>query len=259
LATLLSPNLFDAGVVKSQSRSCLLNLVIFDIDGTLTDTNTVDLDCYYRALEDEFHVPRTTKLTIDHDLVTDAGFARASFRNVHGTDPDDAAIRELESKFMLYIRQSFAAVPSVVREINGAASLLERLKADRNWCVAIATGCWLESATFKLDKARLFDQSLPLATCDDSPKRSEIVSLSHQRARIRYGQQSFDRIVAVGDRPWDLHVAKMLNHAFIGVESDGVLSTLGAASVVRDSSDQEGFMKLLYSAVVPPGIKKAGR
>jgi phosphoglycolate phosphatase-like HAD superfamily hydrolase len=228
-----------------------MNLVIFDIDGTLTDTNKVDLDCYYRALEDEFQVPRTAKLAIDHDLVTDTGFAIASFRHAHGRNPDDEAIRELKLRFMFHLRQSFDAEPSVIREVKGAATMMEWLKADENWCVAIATGCWLESATFKLENAKLFDTSLPIATCDDSPRRSEIVSCAVQRSLSHYKQTSFDRIVAVGDRPWDLHVAGLLRHAFIGVESDGVLTSLGADSVVRDYSDHDTFMRLLRSAVVP--------
>ena len=190
-------------------------------------------------------MPRSVKTTIEHDLVTDTGFARASYLNVHGSEPGGAEIEELKSRFMLYIRQSFDADPTVVREIRGAASLLQLIKNDPNWSIAVATGCWYASAKFKLENAMLFDHSLPIATCDDSPRRSEIVSLAVRRALACYKQQSFDRIVTVGDRPWDLHVARMLNYAFIGVDSDSVLVSLGATSVVRDFSNPEAFMSLL--------------
>jgi len=33
-----------------------MQLVIFDIDGTLTDTNKVDADCFVRAFYEEFNI-----------------------------------------------------------------------------------------------------------------------------------------------------------------------------------------------------------
>ena len=37
----------------------ILNLVVFDIDGTLTNTRKHDLDWYLQALKDEFDVDAT--------------------------------------------------------------------------------------------------------------------------------------------------------------------------------------------------------
>jgi phosphoglycolate phosphatase-like HAD superfamily hydrolase len=228
-----------------------LNLVIFDIDGTLTDTNKIDLHCYFRALKDEFRITGSETSDVEDDLVSDIGFARASFLNTFGKEPTDADIESLKARFMRYLESSLKADPQLIREIHGAAHLLALLNDDPHWGTAIATGCWSQSALFKLEHAGLYDCHIPIATCDDAPRRSAIVSLAVRQALQYHNQQGFDRIVVVGDRPWDAHIAKMLNYPFIGVDSDSVLTSIGATSVVRDFSDPKAFMDLLEWVSVP--------
>src|ERR1041384_2813679 len=57
-----------------------MNLVMFDIDGTLTETMKIDEECFVRSLQDVFgfddidtdwsHYPRTTDSGIFHDVFT---------------------------------------------------------------------------------------------------------------------------------------------------------------------------------------------
>ncbi len=54
-----------------------MNLVIFDIDGTLTDTNAVDGECYAAAFEREFGRPVDWR-NLTHR--TDSGIAQPASR-----------------------------------------------------------------------------------------------------------------------------------------------------------------------------------
>ena len=50
-----------------------MNLVMFDIDGTLTDTNEVDKQCYVQALSEVFHVDATDTDWTQYENSTDQG------------------------------------------------------------------------------------------------------------------------------------------------------------------------------------------
>ena len=232
-------------------QEALLNLVVFDIDGTLTDTKKVDLECYLRALRDEFRVEATEKTVIEDDLVTDTGFAQTTFMHAHGVNPSESDIERLRARFMSYVEEATKVDPRLIQEIRGAAHLLALLNVNPRWEVAVATGCWEQSAIYKLRQSGLYNPSIPMATCDDAPRRSLIVSLAVRRALEDHKVERFERIVLVGDRPWDVRVATMLNYPFIGIDSDGILASVGASTVVRDYSEPNAFIDLLESVSVP--------
>jgi len=230
---------------------CSVKLLIFDIDGTLTDTNDVDLECYFRALSDEFGANNSNHTVIEDDLVTDSGFAQATYAKIHGIHPPESVMSTLKARFMRYLQTAFSEDPRRFQEIPGASHLLARLMNNAAWGVAIATGCWLQSATFKLEQLRISFRPLPTATSDDAPRKSSIVSLTIQRALQHYAQQSFSKIVFVGDRHWDLKIAEATKLGFIGRGSDGTLALSGASCTVRDYLDPDSFMHLLETVSVP--------
>jgi phosphoglycolate phosphatase-like HAD superfamily hydrolase len=228
-----------------------LNLVVFDIDGTLTDTKKSDLDWYLRALKDECDVDATESTVVEDDLVTDSGFAQALFRKARGANLPGPDLERLKTRFMSYLEEAIGSDPGLIREIGGAARLLELLKFNPLWKAAIATGCWERSAVYKLQHSGLYHAGLPMATCDDASRRSLIVTLAIGRALLAYRVTAFDRVVLVGDRPWDVRVAAMLNFPFIGINSDGELASAGASTVVPDYREADAFITLLESARVP--------
>lgn len=236
-----------------------LNLVVFDIDGTLTDTHKSDLEWYLRALKEEFDVDASERTIIEDDLVTDSGFARALFKQARGVDLSEGDIERLKARFMSYLEEAIRRDPGLIQEIPGAASLLELLELNPRWRAAIATGCWERSAEYKLRHSGLYNASRPTATCDDVPRRSLIVSIAVRRALEAYRVDQFNRIVLVGDRPWDLRVAEMLSYPFVGIDSDGVLASAGASAVVRDYRDAGAFIDLLESVSVPHNPQSAFR
>jgi phosphoglycolate phosphatase-like HAD superfamily hydrolase len=228
-----------------------LNLVVFDIDGTLTDTMKSDLDWYLRALKDEFDVDASETTVVEDDLVTDSGFARALFRKARGGDLSDADIERLKARFMSYLEEAIRLDPGLIQEIPGAAHLLDLLNVSARWRAAVATGCWERSATYKLQHSGLYRPAIPMATCEDAPRRSAIVRLAIQRGLDAYSVDQFERIVLVGDRPWDVRVAAMLRYPFIGIDSDRTLASAGAATVVQDYLEAYAFIDLLESVSVP--------
>lgn len=211
------------------------HLVIFDIDGTLTRTNDLDGRCYAQALEEGLGAP------IERDWaayrhVTDAGIAAEAFERSIGRPPDADDLARVRDRFLALLR----ATREEVFEVPGAAALVRALQGRPGVAVAIATGAWRESAVWKLRRAAVAADGIPMATGDDSPMRDDIIRLAARRAG-----GPFDRTVYVGDGPWDLAATRRLGIAFVGVAADrdpAVLRSLGAPHVLGDLRDNPAFL-----------------
>ncbi len=231
-----------------------MKLVIFDVDGTLTRTLRVDADCFVRAFADEFGISGINTDWGSYDSYTDSGIAGQIFREKLGHPPTPEENARLVDRFIALLQEEAAAEPELFQEIPGAAAALARLREDPDWKTALATGCWLPSALFKLEEAGISLDRIPLATADDSPIREEIVRLVISLSRQFYGTDRFERLVYVGDGVWDVKMSSELKIGFIGVadeEKRKPLRAEGATNFLTDFRDYTGFLKELSRATVP--------
>ncbi len=177
-----------------------MHLVMFDIDGTLTETMKADEECFVRSFNDVFgltdidtdwsHYPRSTDSGILHDV----------FKSRIGQEPTAQEV----SRFRQYFVQLLAAAASQspFAPVAGAALLLSRLAQGGSHRVSLATGGWRDSARLKMASAGMCFDDHPAATADDAMDRESIITLSRQRAAERYGE-SFACTVYVGDGVWE--------------------------------------------------------
>ena len=127
-----------------------MNLVVFDLDGTLLDTMAVDYRCFVQALKAEFDalVPDGQWGNFEH--ATDAFITAQVYRNRHGRDPSPADMNRFVRCLEVLLREQAAIGPAFFAPIPGAAALLEYLDKSPDWAVALATGCWRASARVKM-------------------------------------------------------------------------------------------------------------
>lgn len=151
-----------------------MQLVIFDIDGTLTNTNKVDADCFVRAFE-EFGIFNINQNWQDYTHSTDTGITQHVFQKNLGRLPSQEEFFKLKKCF-IYLLQQASTNPNLFSAIPGATSIINQLKI-LNYYVAIATGGWYDSAMFKLQKADIDITNAPIASADDSFSREEIIKL----------------------------------------------------------------------------------
>jgi phosphoglycolate phosphatase-like HAD superfamily hydrolase len=223
-----------------------MHLVMFDIDGTLTETMKVDEECFVRSFKDVFgftdidtdwsHYPHTTDSGIFHDV----------FTSRFGRSP---AAQEI-SRFRQHFIQLLAAASSQspFAPVAGADRLLSRLAQGGSHRVSLATGGWRDSARLKMASAGMCFDDHPAASADDALDRESIMTLSKQRAAKRYGE-SFACTVYVGDGVWDARACRSVGIPFIGVAMDDCaarLSEEGAVCVLPDFSDADLFLSSLH-------------
>lgn len=225
-------------------------LVVFDIDGTLTDTNDVDDECFRRAVVDIFALTPASVDWSQAPHITDSSLARWLCQQNRHRDASDAELARVTAHFVDLLRQELARVPARFAAMPGARHLFADLRAA-GWWVALATGGWFVSAALKLRAAGLHEPEIVVASASDALTRPEILTLACQRAAENYGQP-FARVVFVGDAPWDVRTAAELGHAFVGVGRRGAsLRQAGASIVLSDFRDREAVLRALETAEVP--------
>ena len=225
-------------------------LAIFDIDGTLTDTNGVDDDCYRAAVAEALAIDPGAYDWEQAAHITDAGI----FQWVAGELGRPAPSKTETDRAIATLGEQLVAVcerePHRFAEIPGARAALCALRAD-GWCLAIATGCWGVSARLKLRAAGIDVPEAVVACADDAMARTDIVQLAQRRAEQHYGR-TFDRVVSLGDGPWDVRAAIELTMPFIGIgDRLSELRQLGASTVLRDYRDLDALRRALDDAAPP--------
>jgi len=231
------------------------NLAIFDIDGTLTNTNAVDDECFLRAIADVFEVDVGELDWSDAPHVTDSAITQWLSEQHRGRGVDDDELDRLVDVFVDHLRAELERDPLRFSPIEGAVDLFPALRAA-GWDIAIATGGWGPSARLKLQAGRLEEPDLILACGSDAISREEIVRLARDRATSLHGV-TYSRVVSIGDGVWDVRTAANLDMPFVGVGSgarEARLRSAGASVVLHDLQDRDEVLRALATAPVPPRL-----
>jgi phosphoglycolate phosphatase-like HAD superfamily hydrolase len=218
-----------------------MHLVMFDIDGTLTETMKVDEECFVRSCTDVFGF-----VDIDTDWshylhTTDSGIFDAVFTSRIGRPPTEQETLRFRQHFIQLLAAASSQCPFV--PVAGADSLLPQLSQGGSNRVSLATGGWRDSARLNMASAGMCFDDHPAASADDACDRESIIRLSKQRAAERYGQ-SFLSTVYVGDGVWDARACRNVGIPFIGIgtwePSDTIVRGRSCSCFPR--SEQCGFI-----------------
>lgn len=234
-----------------------MNLVLFDLDGTLTDTTGVDDACFAQAISEVAGVAGFSTDWSGYAEATDEGLTheicrRAPSEGGLGRSPTDAEVCGIRARFVELLARSAAEEPGRFRPVAGADRLVGRLDAEV--AVGIATGAWRESAMIKLRAAGMAGLAeIPGAFADRGlAERARIVSVAAARAAARAGVSAFDGAVYVGDGPWDVRAARDLGMGFVGVGTGRTRERLlaaGATVVLPDFADLDEAVAAISRAV----------
>ena len=190
-----------------------MRLVIFDIDGTLTQTIKADEECFVRSLAEVCGFSDVDTDWSRYKHATDSGI----FREIHeartGRLPSPSETSQFRQHFVTLLAR--VSSEAAFAAVTGAPRLLSRIADSGEHRVALATGAWRDSARLKMASAGLCYDDYPAASSDDAFDRESIIRLSMQRAAERYG--SLGSTVYVGDGVWDARACRSVGIPFIGI------------------------------------------
>lgn len=226
-----------------------MNLAMFDIDGTLTQSDVVDEECFLRALKDVFGFREINNDWSAYPHCTDGALLATIFQERLGRAPASDEIAEFQAHFITLL--AAAANQSPFQPVAGAREMLSHLLAAPEWAVSLASGAWEASARLKLASAELHFPNMPGAFADDAPAREAIMRASLDKALRLHGGTSFDSVVYIGDGVWDARACRDLGWPFIGIASDAAkiarLRSEGARHVFPHFLKAQAFLDALQS------------
>lgn len=234
-----------------------MKLAIFDIDGTLTNTNSVDDECFVEAFADVNEVLGINTNWAEYPHTTDSGITLHIFQERFARAPHADELMRLKDRFVELLNERYHSDSELFAEVQGAALALRRLKRESEWAVGIATGCWRASALLKLKVAGIEFDDIPAGFAEDGLSREEILQSVVSHALEHHRQNRFEKIVSIGDGLWDVRAAARLRMAFLGVgdeEGEERLRRAGATHVIKDFSDYDNFLRVLNGAEIPQAI-----
>lgn len=172
-------------------------LIIFDVDGTLIGGKANDWSSLIGAIHSVLGFMPTREFfetlpDVTTQTVAEAAVAHAGCRLGTGLE------EQIRDDYFARLKRVHAAAPDAFPARPGVHELLNHLDATPGLDVAIATGDWHPSITYKLKAAGIDTDRFPMATASDARRRADIIQLSAQRAK-----RPISEAIYVGDGLWD--------------------------------------------------------
>jgi len=184
--------------------------VVFDIDGTLLQSDEVDGDLFVAAVTKVLDVADVRKDWTTYRNVTDSGILREIMEDL-GISARASLFDAVKDEFIAMLA-AHIRTHGAFREIPGAVEFVSRLRRSDSYYVAYATGAWRESATLKLRSAGFPVDDVCIATSSDFDDRVSIM-----RAALSGAPPGIGKVTYFGDGVWDRAAANQLGWKFVAV------------------------------------------
>jgi phosphoglycolate phosphatase-like HAD superfamily hydrolase len=216
-----------------------MTLLIFDIDGTLTDTKKVDDNCFFLAFLNEYKIELKNIDWATFTNVTDHGLFLDIYCSAFNKNPTEIDKINFQKIFFEYLDKQLKSNPEKFKSVNGASKFINYCLEHTNFKIAFATGGWQYSAKLKLQAADIKNSNIPMSSSDILFRRQDILLEAIEKSKHFYKTETFEKIVYFGDGVWDYKTTSELEIEFIGVDitEDKKLEKLGVENILNDFDD----------------------
>lgn len=220
--------------------------LIFDIDGTLTDTTGVDDKCYIKAFLLAFEEDISNVNWSNITNLTDWGIAEELVKSRLNRDLTNEDLQKIKAIHIDLLSKELNEDASQFKEIPGSRKFYDHVLNQEQFKVGIATGAWEESAITKLNAIGIDPIRVCFSNSNHHVSREAITTDVINQLKAK-SENLPDEIIYFGDGTWDYNTCKNLGIKFIGIDhkSDGKLKELGAKSVLNNFKNPIHILNLL--------------
>jgi phosphoglycolate phosphatase len=192
-------------------------LLLFDIDGTLLDTQGAGLCALLNAAEEVFSVSREQLPPLDLAGATDGGVVRKLFADAGVTMTEELA-SHYRSVYLHHLLSQLHAPDFSGHLLPGVADLLLNLSAAENMHIGLLTGNMRRGALLKVERFGIDHYFKEGAFGDDAEDRNLLGPIAVDRM-IKRTNESFQvgEVIVIGDTPKDIACAKALGARCLAV------------------------------------------
>jgi phosphoglycolate phosphatase-like HAD superfamily hydrolase len=192
-----------------------IQLVLFDVDGTLVRTGGAGVKAFARAFESEFGQPDGTEL-VKFGGRTDPSLVRELF-SLRQIEPSPENFRRFFDAYLVWLQKLI--VECVGGVCPGVPEFYRALEArDQPPLIGLLTGNIRRGAQIKLQRYQLWEKFPFGGFGDDHEERPQIAAIARERAGGRLGRPLHgDEILVIGDTPLDIHCARSIGAKMLAV------------------------------------------
>ena len=227
-------------------------LVIFDVDGTLVQSDKMDSKCFARTYEGEYGRTFPTIDWSQYPHVSDTTIFKTVIQNHFNRSVHEGEEESFRKKFVANIIQNRQTMPEAFSEVPFAKQTIDLLLSDQRYVVGVATGGWRDPAIVKLNFVGIPAERLLVSGADGKETREAIIQHTIEKARKQY--RGINRIVYVGDAIWDVTTTRNMNLPFVGIRRRGDLDFFyerGVNIVLKNYEKYDLFLDGVSRAGVP--------
>jgi len=230
-------------------------LLIFDIDGTLTDSAGLTRKALEKTAEELYGVEQTTK-GIAAWGQTDLNIFTMMVENNHLQIEDiPGEFRRFEKRYIENLSEGLFA-SDLPRLHTGVRSLLMRLVREPDIRLTLGTGNIEAAAKVKLNRHGV-DHLFPIGGFgSDSQERSELLQVALERSREYYREVfPIGSYWVIGDTPNDVRSGKKIGAETIavctGFHSPADLAGMKPTALLPDLSNSDFFLAIVRREIDP--------
>jgi len=230
-----------------------MRLVLFDIDGTLLNSEGLGRASMQSALSEVFGSPGNPSYR--YDGKTDKQIVRDVMRlEGHSDEHIDSRMGGLLELYLDGLRAGAKSGKFNVRPLDGVPELLDALESREDVVLGLLTGNVEAGARVKLEAAGIDpDRFRVNAFGSDHEHRPQLPAIAQQRASEKLGLEIVgQRMVVIGDTPADIECGRSLGAKAIGVASGHYtveqLEQHNAYAVVTSLADTAKLLETILNA-----------
>jgi HAD superfamily hydrolase (TIGR01509 family) len=213
--------------------------ILFDVDGTLVDSNYVHAVCWHDALRSAEHL---VAMNVLHRAV---GMGSSELlRHVLGKSHDEAEDDEMIHAHKVLYQRHWARLTL----LPGAVDLLRACSGAGHRIVLASSAAQdeLDALRRVLDADDVIDEATSSADVENAKPDPDLIQVALEKGGLSVGSSVF-----VGDSVWDATACRNAGITFVGLSCGGTssqeLTEAGAVEVWRDPAD---LLKNLSTSVI---------